>query len=184
MAAKPLPCPTALRLLLRYEPETGKLFWRKRGRAWFKLERDQVAWNAKNGESPAITALNSAGYAHGVVLGGSALAHRVAWSLHHGLPPTPVIDHKDGDPSNNRIENLRAASRVLNAQNSRPHRDAISQFRGVSRSKSPRSPWRARICAGRQELDLGWFRTEVEAALAYDTAARNLHGEFARLNFP
>lgn len=56
-----------------------------------------------------------------------------------------------------------------------------SQYKGVYKK---RSRWAARIAVNGETTWLGTFKTEEEAARAYDAAAKRLHGEFARLNFP
>lgn len=59
-----------------------------------------------------------------------------------------------------------------------------SAFKGVFLASSGRGVWRARIWNGGERVNLGYFGSEEGAARAYDEAARKLHGEFARLNFP
>jgi hypothetical protein len=105
-------------------------------------------------------------------------AHRVVWLLHHGDWPVSDIDHINGDRSDNKIENLRLASRSENNIN----RPAVSGYKGV-RYHKPSGKWQARITKEYKEKHLGLFETEIEAAKAYDEAAKVLHGGFATLNF-
>lgn len=94
--------------------------------------------------------------------------------------PNIFVDHINGDPTDNRRENLRLCTRAQNAANQRP-RPGVSQFKGVSIAGEGRArPWRASI----QGRVIGHFATETEAAVAYDTAARETYGEHAYLNFP
>lgn len=94
--------------------------------------------------------------------------------------PDEDVDHKNLDPLDNRRENLRKASAQQNGANSRS-RVGSSQFKGVSWT---RGEWRASIRLHYRTIHLGKFDSEEDAARAYDEAARRLHGEFARVNFP
>jgi hypothetical protein len=95
---------------------------------------------------------------------------------------TVLVDHISGDPLDNRRSNLRRVTDSQNNQNARIHRDNVSGFKGVSPARGGR--WRANICHNRKVRTLGHTATAEEAARLYDAAARELHGEFARVNFP
>lgn len=107
------------------------------------------------------------------------LLHRLIYLWHHGSMPD-CLDHINADPRDNRIENLRIASRALNNRNVRKRRVGKSKFKGVSRTGKCR--WRATIACDGKQKHLGYYDTENEAALAYNMAAVALHGEFACLN--
>ena len=92
------------------------------------------------------------------------------------------VDHRDGDGLNNCRSNLRLASSAENKWNQGP-RAGTSQYKGVCWDKT-RSNWRANIVVDRRQITLGRYQTQEDAALAYDVAARELHGDYARLNFP
>lgn len=116
-------------------------------------------------------------------------AHRIGWYLFHGQWAADMIDHIDGNPANNRLDNLRLATPAQNAHNSRKRtskRASSSPFKGVFLASKtfPGRPWRAVITQDGESIFLGFFATEVEAAQAYDAKAKELRGEFARLNFP
>lgn len=92
------------------------------------------------------------------------------------------VDHRDLDGLNNRRKNLRLATQAGNTTN-RPknRRNASSPFKGVVRS---RTRWLAQIEHKGKRRHLGMFDDQVSAARAYDSAAKDLFGEFAYLNFP
>ena len=99
------------------------------------------------------------------------------------LPPPPglQVDHIDGNGLDNRRRNLRLATNTQNQQNCKAHRDNASGLKGVSWVKQQRK-WAARLTMGGKEKRLGRFDTKEEAAAAYDRAALELFGEFARTN--
>lgn len=97
--------------------------------------------------------------------------------------PEVEVDHKDGDGLHNRRGNLRACSHKENMRNRKINKNSKSGFKGVRKRWHTRK-FQARIRVGAQEINLGYFHTPEEAARAYDAAARENFGEFARLNFP
>lgn len=107
-------------------------------------------------------------------------------SLHREIFNAPVgklVDHKNEDSLDNRIDNLRLATYSQNGCNSRIDKSKTSsRYRGVRFIKKSRK-WAANIRIDGKKLWLGSFTKEIDAALAYDAAARKYHGEFARLNF-
>ena len=90
-------------------------------------------------------------------------------------------DHRNGQGLDNRRSNLRPATPGQNVCNQGRQRNNTSGFKGVY---SRGNRWRAAVTVAGMELHLGYFGTPKEAALAYDHGARELHGEFAFLNFP
>jgi hypothetical protein len=94
------------------------------------------------------------------------------------------LDHINCDKTDNRIENLRPASPADNSRNYVKPCGGSSQYRGVRRA-SKSSSWAASIScsATKKKIHIGCFASEVEAAMAYDRAAIDRHGEFATLNF-
>lgn len=98
-------------------------------------------------------------------------------------PANAVVDHINGDKLDNRRCNLRLATTAENIRNSARSVRNTSGFKGVSFDRS-RGKWFASICANRKLKNLGRYATAEEAARVYDRAARELHGEFAKVNFP
>lgn len=179
MAARILPTPEQLRELLRYEPDTGKLFWKERPLSDFKNSRLCNSWNKKYSHKEAFTADNGSGYKCSFIFKSPMKAHRVAWAIYYGKWPSGHIDHANGDKGDNRISNLRVATAFENQWNTPRKPESCSGFKGVTWSKAS-SRWRARISAGGKSVWLGLFDTPEAAHAAYCEAAKKYHGEFAR----
>ena len=122
------------------------------------------------------------GYHFLLVKGKNVLAHRIAWLLIHGeYPPLgTAIDHINGIPTDNRLENIRIATQSQNCQNKRAGKNSKSGIKGVSFSFERRK-WCAFIGlpTGKNKI-LGRFNSMDEAVAAYRRAAVQLFGEFAR----
>ena len=114
------------------------------------------------------------------------LMHRQILNAQHGQ----VVDHKNRIKTDNRKENLRFVTAQQNSYNTRKQDWCLSQYKGVTRIKGRKvdsnlsKPWKAAIRKAGVDYRLGYFATELEAAMAYDKRALELFGEFAGLNFP
>lgn len=141
-----------------YDPETGRFWWivSKRGP---RKAGDEAG--APGADGSRCVKINQRKH----------YAHRLAWAMFYGEQPPEEIDHIDRDPSNNRILNLRAATRIQNCQN--------RGGEGI-RFEPDRQRWLARITHGGRQMNLGRFKTESEARAARVAAERALFGEFAR----
>ncbi len=98
------------------------------------------------------------------------------------VPKGLEVDHINGDGLDNRRANLRLCSRQQNAFNGHKRANA-SGFKGVVWHKGA-GRWRAKIMKNHTTVHLGYFNFPEDAGRAYDRAARELFGEFARVNFP
>jgi hypothetical protein len=148
-----------LRSWLAYNPLTGNFHWKRKPNRRIQIgQRAGTPWGGP-GSRVQIR-----------LLGKIYRAHRLAWLFVNGEWPDGEIDHIDGDPSNNRIYNLRDVSPQMNRQNQRrPHKGNRSGFLGVSKRGRK---YRARI----GQRFLGWYETPEEAHQAYVAAKRIYHG--------
>lgn len=167
---KEIPSVETLRKLLKYDPSTGKLYWRERTPDMFsggKHSAEHICrnWNSKYAGEEAFTA-NIRGYKQGTLLGLHFLAHRVAWAIHNGEWPRGEIDHVNGDRSNNKIANLRNVSRIENSKNLKKRCDNTSGVMGVF-WEANLSKWRVRVGA----KHVGVFSCFDEAVAARKVAA-------------
>lgn len=178
-----------LREALDYNPQTGLFFWRERPVHHFcndmrwSAQNNCNRWNSRFAEKECFTTKQRNGYLSGVVDCTRLLAHRVAWAITAGSWPPDTVDHINGQRGDNRLCNLRLATRKEQSRNCASSKSSTSSFLGVS-WRSDRKVWRAVIGDGSRQVFLGTFSDETEAAKAYDEAAKELHGVFARLNFP
>ncbi len=107
-------------------------------------------------------------------------------SMHRELmnaPKNRLVDHRNNGTLDNRVNNLRLATYSQNRINSRRDKSKTSsKYIGVCLDKS-RNRWVAYINFESKRIHLHRFKNEIDAAKAYDEAAKKYHGEFARLNF-
>lgn len=169
----PIPSVEELRRYVRYEPESGKLFW-------IHVDGERNQWNAQRVGREAFGNMQQHGYKRGGFKGASLFAHRVAWALIHGYWPCHEIDHINGDPSDNRLSNLREASREQNGRNRKISKANTRGFKGVSWHKRD-FKWEACIKFNGKTFHLGKFDTAEDAHAAYCDGAKILHEEFARV---
>lgn len=112
------------------------------------------------------------------VLGREVLVHRIAFAIFYGRWPRDQIDHINGNPSDNRISNLREAKNFQNSRNRLAQRNSKTGILGVSWSKAARK-FRVQIKANGEIIHIGVFSTVKEAAAARKNAELKYHGEFA-----
>lgn len=163
--------PDQLREAVDYNPETGEFTWRRR-------PDRSVQWNGRHaGKQTGWRDHN--GYIIVNINDRHWRAHRLAWLYMMGEWPEHDIDHINGDPQDNRLVNLRAATRSQNSGNGRKHKDNTSGFKGAYWN-ARRHMWLAQIMVARRVYNLGYYTSAEAAHAAYCTAARRLHGEFHR----
>lgn len=137
--------------------------------------RSVLSYDTESGTFSLPTFKNSIGYMRICVDGRRYLAHRVAWMYVHGVWPSSLIDHINGDRADNRLCNLRDVSQSVNQQNvTRPRKHGTSGFLGVTLCKST-GRWAARIRINGKKVSLGRFDTPERAYAAYVTAKRKHH---------
>ena len=165
--SNPLPSLAELNDLLDYNPETGLFTWKK---------------NRGNVRAGSIAGtLHRTGYVHITINRKIYKAHRLAYKMYYGSDPVDQVDHIDCDRSNNRIANLRDATPSQNHANTRVRKKNSSGIKGVyMTSNRKKFPWKACIKINKKLTYLGSYKTKEEAALAYDKAAKEHFGDFAR----
>ena len=104
---------------------------------------------------------------------------------YHGLyDKNKFVDHANRNRLDNRKYNLRMVTKSQNAMNREKQTNNTSGYKGVYFYKSNKTnPWKAQIRTKNKNKGIGYYKTAIEAAYAYDEKAKKLHGEFARLNF-
>ena len=152
-----------LRSALSYDKNTGNFTWLK------------SCGSVKAGD--AATNVNAIGYSRVKIKGKSYLAHRLAWAFSYGEFPASTIDHGNGIKTDNRIENLRQATRSENQMNRRKHCDNTSGFKGVTWNAA-KNQWSARCAANGKRVHVGYFNDAQSASFAYQQVAQQMHGAF------
>jgi hypothetical protein len=151
-----------LKELLTYNPDTGDFRWIKR----------------RPGVRFGVAAGNALPTGRRIRIDRREYkAHRLAWLYINGTWPRGEIDHRNGDPTDNRWLNLRDATHSQNLGNCKRRVDNTAGAKGVARSAAKQERWRAHF---RGEY-LGSFGTREEASAAYAKAAAEYFGEFMRL---
>jgi len=153
-----------LREILSYDPGTGNFI--RKVRTSNSTRAGDIAGSA-----------TQLGYWIIWVDGTRYLGHRLAWLYTHGRWPKDHIDHVNGDPSDNRLCNLREATPSQNHANERMARTNKAGRKGVA---PHRNKFVAQLGIGGHRKYLGIYATPDEAAEAYASAAKAHFGEFAR----
>lgn len=133
------------RELLRYDPETGKLFWRVNAGRWGRIPG-----------GTEVGYIDADRYWKVMIDGHMYYTHRLAWLVTVGAWPTDEIDHINGNGLDNRWCNLREVSSIENKRNSKRRNDNTSGTTGVDWDRA-RCKWRAQIQVCGINILLGRF---------------------------
>lgn len=148
--------------LLRYEPDTGRFYWRKRSKG-LALQRGDLRAGCMRHDGYNIIRVHRIAY----------LAHRLAWLAVYGRWPEHDIDHINGVRGDDRIANLRDVPRRINLENQRKARPRNrAGMLGVTFASGR---YMARIQVNQRQILLGCFGTAKEAHAEYLKAKRKLH---------
>lgn len=183
----PMPPQAHLKVCLDYNPETGVFTWLPRPLNHFATQNAHATYHGRDcgNEAGCVSTHIYNGRQTRVIriLGHTHAAHRLAWIWMHGdgsIPEDLEIDHKNRDPLDNRIENLRIATHQQNSYNQNARRTAHGKPRtlpkGVRINRQGR--YVARIVVEKVKLHIGTYDTPEEAAEAYQRRSKELHGEF------
>ncbi len=153
---------SALKLVLHYSPSTGE----------FTVFPRRGTRGSKGSVSPngaLVIRINRVLY----------YAHRLAWLYMTGDWPSGQVDHKDRNPLNNKLDNLRIATQSLNNANAKLRSDSTSGLKGVTFHKGAQK-WCAQLTWRGKHIYLGLFQSKEAAHSAYWEKATCLFGEYAR----
>jgi hypothetical protein len=153
-----------LKELLNYNPETGVFTW------------VSARGNLKAGSEAGT--VDYQGYIRISINNKRYRAHRLAWIYVYGEISVSEIDHINGNKQDNRILNLRLATRSQNEANKPRTRVNLSGYKGVSHTRN--NHWSAQIMVNKRFIHLGIYSTAEEASAAYRIAAYEYFGEFAK----
>ena len=164
---------------LNHDPEMGILTWKSRDSRWFQSEGHCRTWNTRYSGKPALNYVKGNGYLEGSILDHKTYAHRAIWAMVHGDWPQSDVDHINGVKTDNRIANLRLATRSQNCMNRPAQSNSKTGVKGVWFRRDI-GKFESAIWVRSRKHRVGVFETLAEAQEAYANAATRLHGEFAK----
>lgn len=173
---KELPSKEEITKYLKYDESTGKLFWKRRDVLNFKSDGDAKAFNNRFADKEAGTHRDN-GYVNIELNRVHYLAHRLVWVIHNGKDPIYQIDHINGRPDDNRIENLRLATPKQNNRNSKRNATNVTGVKGVSWN-AERGQYYVSIRTDGKRKYIGRYNSLEVAKIAYREAADKYHLEF------
>jgi hypothetical protein len=146
----------------------------------FEYHDNNLWWREQPGSvdiSKPAGSIESKGYRLIGIKGKAYKAHRLIFLMHHGWLPKQ-IDHIDNNKSNNKLDNLRDATKNQNQHNQGKHKNNKSGYKGVTWHKRDKK-WQAQIMINYKQKHLGYFDCPKEAHVAYCHVADKYHGDFA-----
>jgi hypothetical protein len=155
---------------LSYDPETGIFTWKEVGPEFFKTKKAYLTWNGRYAGTKAGN-MDVTGYSRIGFRGKLHLAHRIAWLMMKAVWPEKLLDHIDGDKTNNMLSNLREVDSFENQRNCPKRKDNSSGVTGVSFRKNS-GKWVANISFDGKQKHLGYFDTKESAISARKKAER------------
>lgn len=175
---KPLITPEYIRELLDYDPATGDFVWRRR-KLRNGFERMDKIWNSRLAGKPVAKRRHRHGHLQIGIYCRNYMYHRIAWAHYYGEWPEIDLDHKNGNPSDNRITNLRLATESQNLCNAKIRIDNTSGVKGVSWSRREKK-WYSYITKDSKMINIGIYHCFGQAVAARKRVEKELHGDFVR----
>jgi len=155
-----------LREFLHYDQDSGVFTWKVKRRPCFNVG-DEAGGEGASKDGYIRIRVNRIKY----------LAHRLAWLYVLGQFPPYHIDHINGNRKDNRIANLRQATRIENARNRARRKDNTSGFTGVSFDNKTKK-WKVQCSAEGKRIVIGYFKTPLEASEVYEKFISDHWGDF------
>ena len=151
-------------------------------RKYFDYNDGELIWKEKSNRKVIIgkqvkTYLSNSGYRLFGFMGKTRIHHRMIFAWHHGYLP-PQVDHIDGNPANNRIENLRACNQYQNQANRKANKSNKSGYKNVNWTDRGQC-WEVKFRHDGKQLHFGYFKDLELASLVAIEARNKYHKEFA-----
>lgn len=175
-----------LNMLIKFDAESGRLFWKERPIEIFKpgllQRRTFLHWNEKFTGKEAFYTKTGAGYLHGALFDQKVLAHRIVWAISSGSWPVASIDHINGIRTDNRPINLRDVPHQENMRNQPRSSASTTGSTGVY-FDSGRNKYQAHVTVDGRTVFLGRFKCldEAKEARAKANQAHEFHINHGRI---
>ncbi len=175
------PTPNQYRSAFDYNPLDGWLYWKSElPRELFSTERGWRTIMSQHGGKRAGYVNKHIGCVYVNCFGKMRKAHRIIWEMLHGpIPDGMLIDHINMNSADNRVENMRLATKSQNGMNRKANKISSTGLKGVHLDTRD-GVYQAEIGVGNKRIYLGRHLTKGLAAVAYAKASIKYHGSFAR----